>query len=133
MHTLSPFWKNPLTLILTGGLPMGLALGIRLPQGLFLMPVTTDRAWSREAFGFRIALHNLIWGVAQPFAGMIADRFGSARAMAAGVAVYAAGLLLISGAANPMEFSLSAEVLIGAGLSGTAYGVVYGAFSRISH
>lgn len=131
MRTQDSFWKYPMTLVLVGGMLMGLALGIRHAQGLFLIPVTTDRAWSREAFGFAIALQNLVWGVAQPIAGMIADRFGSAKVMAVGVASYATGLLLMSGAANPVEFTLSAGVLIGAGLSGTAFGAVYGALSRM--
>ena len=131
MQTQRLFWKNPLALVVAGGLLMGLALGIRHAQGLFLIPVTTDRVWSREAFGFAIALQNLIWGVAQPFAGMIADRFGSAKVMAVGVASYATGLFLMSGAATPVEFTLSAGMLVGVGLSGTAFGAVYGALSRM--
>lgn len=131
MRTQSSFWKNPLTLVIAGGILMGLALGIRHVQGLFLIPVTMDRSWSREAFGFAIALQNLIWGVAQPLTGMIADRFGSAKVMAVGVASYALGLFLMSGAATPVGFTLSAGGLIGVGLSGTAFGAVYGALSRM--
>jgi len=131
MQSQSAFWKNPLTLVLAGGILMGLALGIRHVQGLFLIPVTMDRSWSREAFGFAIALQNLIWGVAQPFTGMIADRFGSAKVMAVGVASYALGLFLMSAAATPVSLTLSAGGLIGVGLSGTAFGAVYGALSRM--
>lgn len=53
--------------IICGGLIMGLALGTRHIQGLFLVPITMDHHWPREVFGFAIALQNLIWGVAQPF------------------------------------------------------------------
>ncbi len=77
MQTQGSIWKKPLTLVIAGGLLMGFALGIRHVQGLFLIPVTMDRSWSREAFGIAIALQNLLWGVAQPFTGLIADRFGS--------------------------------------------------------
>ena len=62
--------------ILCGGLIMGLALGSRHVQGLFLVPMTLDRAWSRESFGFALAMQNLVWGLAQPLTGMVADRFG---------------------------------------------------------
>ena len=55
--------------ILAGGLIMGLALGVRHVQGLFLLPVTMDRGWSREMFGFAMAVQNLTWGLAQPFTG----------------------------------------------------------------
>ena len=62
-----------------GGLIMGAALGIRHVQGLFLAPVSLDHGWSREAFSLALALQNLIWGVAQPFTGMVADRLLAAR------------------------------------------------------
>ena len=69
---------------------MGAALGIRHVQGLFLAPVSLDHGWSREAFRLALALQNLIWGVAQPFTGMVADRFGSLRVIVAGMLLYAA-------------------------------------------
>ena len=53
--------------------------------GLFLLPVSMDRGWSRETFAMAMALQNLTWGVAQPFTGMIADRHGSAKVIAAGL------------------------------------------------
>lgn len=118
--------------ILAGGLVMGLALGIRHSQGIFLLPITQDQGWSREAFGFAIAVQNLMWGVAQPFTGMIADRFGSRRTIVAGLLFYAGGLLAMSSASTPAAFTMSAGVCIGIGLSGTAFGVIYGALSRIA-
>lgn len=118
--------------ILAGGLVMGLALGIRHSQGIFLLPITQDQGWSREAFGFAIAVQNLMWGLAQPFTGMIADRFGSRRTIVAGLLFYGAGLLAMSSAATPAAFTMSAGVCIGIGLSGTAFGVIYGALSRIA-
>lgn len=118
--------------ILAGGLVMGLALGIRHSQGIFLLPITQDQGWSREAFGFAIAVQNLMWGLAQPFTGMIADRFGSRRTIVAGLLFYGAGLLAMSSAATPAAFTMSAGVCIGIGLSGTAFGVIYGAISRIA-
>lgn len=124
--------RNTLWLIVVaGGLVMGLSLGVRHAQGLFLVPVTIDRSWSRETFGFAIALQNLVWGLAQPFTGMIADRFGSRRVMAAGLVCYAAGLALMSQAQAPAAFTLSAGLCVGVALAGTAFGVVYGAISRL--
>jgi len=118
-------------IVITGGLIMGLALGVRHAQGIFLLPITLDRGWSRETFGFAIALQNLVWGLAQPLTGMIADRFGSRRVMAGGLLAYGGGLLLMAQAATPTAFSLSAGVCIGIGLAGTSFGVVYGAISRL--
>jgi MFS family permease len=124
--------QSPWLPVLAGGAVIGLALGIRHVQGLFLVPITMDRGWTRETFGLAIALQNLIWGVAQPFAGMLADRFGAAKVVLAGIVVYAVGLLLMAHAGTPLGFTLSAGLLIGMGLSGTSFGVVYGAISRLT-
>ncbi|MGE5493399.1 MAG: MFS transporter [Actinomycetota bacterium] len=125
------WWNNPLLIVVAGGLVMGLALGVRHAQGIFLMPITLERGWSREAFGFAIAVQNLVWGLAQPITGMIADRFGSRRVIAGGLAFYGAGLILMSQAPTPAAFTLSAGLCIGVALAGTAFGVVYGALSRL--
>jgi Arabinose efflux permease len=117
--------------VLAGGIVMGMALGVRHVQGLFLLPVTLDRGWSRELFGMAMAVQNLTWGLAQPFTGMVADRWGSARVIVAGMACYALGLVLMAHADTPAAFVLSAGVCIGVALSGTAFAVIYGALSRL--
>ena len=120
-----------IVLILAGGCIVGLSMGIRHVQGLFQLPVVQAYGWPRETFGFALAIQNLLWGVAQPFAGMIADRWGSLRVIVGGALCYAGGLFLMSIAATPATFVLSAGVLIGLGLAGTAFGTVYGAVSRL--
>ena len=130
--TSKSFRQSPWLPVLAGGAVIGVALGIRHVQGLFLVPVTMGRGWTRETFGLAIALQNLIWGAAQPFAGMLADRYGAAKVVVAGIVVYALGLLLMAHAGTPLGFTLSAGGLIGLGLSGTSFGVVYGAISRLT-
>jgi MFS family permease len=80
-------------LVLSGGMVMGLSLGIRQAQGLFMLPMAIDLGWSREALGFAFAVQNLVWGVTQPLIGMLADRFDSAKVILAGIVVYALGFL----------------------------------------
>lgn len=118
-------------LVLAGGIVMGLALGVRHVQGLFLLPVSMDRGWSRETFAMAMAVQNLTWGIAQPFTGMIADRFGSAKVIAGGLAFYALGLVGMAHAATPATFLLTAGVCVGIALSGTAFAAIYGALSRL--
>ena len=125
------WWRQAWVLVLAGGIVMGLALGVRHVQGLFLLPVTMDRGWSRETFGFALAIQNLSWGIAQPFTGMVADRFGSAKVIAAGLLFYALGLFLMIHADTPAGFVWAAGLCIGIGLSGTTFGAVYGAISRL--
>jgi MFS family permease len=118
--------------VICGGLIMGAGLGARHVQGLFLLPMTMDRGFSRETFGLAIALQNLVWGLTQPFAGMLADRYGAAKVIAAGALAYAAGLWLTALSATALQLDLSAGLLVGTGLSGTTFGVVYGALSRLA-
>src|SRR5690349_24817127 len=82
-------WQQRWLIVLAAGAVMGAALGIRHVQGLFLQPVTLDQGWSREVFGFTLAMQNLVWGLAQPFTGMIADRFGSMKVILPGMLLYA--------------------------------------------
>lgn len=118
-------------LVLAGGVVMGLALGARHVQGLFMLPVTMDRGWSRETFAMALAVQNLTWGVVQPFTGMIADRYGSAKVIAAGMVFYALGLAGMAHATTPAGFMWTAGVCIGIALSGTAFATIYGALSRL--
>lgn len=118
-------------LVLAGGLVMGLALGVRHVQGLFLLPVSMDRGWSRETFAIALAVQNLTWGIAQPLTGMIADRYGSAKVIAGGLVFYALGLVGMAYASTPAAFMLTAGVCIGIALSGTAFAAIYGALSRL--
>ncbi|MCB1991858.1 MAG: MFS transporter, partial [Geminicoccaceae bacterium] len=61
-------------LLVCGAVIVALSLGIRFTFGLFLQPVSMANGWGREVFGFAMAAQNLVWGLAQPFAGMAADR-----------------------------------------------------------
>ncbi|WP_432778099.1 MFS transporter [Burkholderia gladioli pv. alliicola] len=124
-------WRHRWLLVIMGGIVMGGALGVRNVQGLFLMPVTLDHGWSRETFGLALALQNLLWGIAQPFTGMIADRYGSARVIFAGAVLYALGLVVMALAATPGVYTLGTGLMVGIALSGTAFGAVYGALSRL--
>lgn len=124
-------WRRRWLLVLAGGIVMGAALGVRNVQGLFLMPVTLDHGWPREVFGFALALQNLLWGVSQPLTGMVADRFGSARVIAAGAVLYAVGLVVMAHSATAGFYTLGTGLLVGVALSGCAFGAVYGALSRL--
>ena len=79
-HSPSTRWLHaPQTIIVAGCLIALIAFGVRATMGLFTAPISDAHGWGREVFGFAMAMQNLIWGLAQPFAGMIADRYGAMR------------------------------------------------------
>ncbi|HEU4620653.1 MAG TPA: MFS transporter [Burkholderiaceae bacterium] len=118
------------TVLVCGGLVLTLSMGIRHGFGFWQLPMTQAYGWTRETFAFALALQNLLWGATQPFAGMIADRFGAFRVLLVATLLYASGLALMALSSNGLMFSSSAGVLIGLALSGTTYSVVYGVIGR---
>lgn len=121
---------SPTTVLIAGALILALSLGIRHGFGLFLQPMSEDQGWGREEFALAIAIQNLVWGAAQPLTGMLADRIGAGKAIVGGAVLYGIGLLAMAYAATPLQLSLSAGLVIGLGLSGTSFAVVFGAVSR---
>jgi len=117
-------------LLLCGSLVVTLSLGIRHTFGLFLQPMSQDLGWTRGTFSLALALQNLVWGIAQPYAGWLADRYGAGRVIVAGGLAYTLGLVVMAYSTEPLSLNLSAGVLIGLGMSGTSFSVVYGAVGR---
>jgi MFS family permease len=124
-------WRTPLLVIGFGCLISLMSFGPRSSLGFFLTPMSAANHWGRDVFAFALALQNLLWGVGQPLAGIIADRFGTARVLCFGGAMYAAGLALMSHATSSAALDISAGVLIGFGLSGTSFMVVLAAFGKL--
>jgi MFS family permease len=108
-----------------------LATGPRTTMGFFLTPMTTEFGWSREVFALAIAIQNLAWGIGQPFVGMLADRFGTARVLTIGTLLYSLGLVLMAHTSDPVMLQLTAGVVIGLGIAGSAFLLVIAAFSRL--
>lgn len=123
--------RAQLVAVVAGGLVLGYALGSRHVQGLFMMPLVVDRGWSREVFALSLGLQALAWGFLQPITGALADRFGSARVIAAGCVVYGIGLFLEAIATVPALLHLGAGVLTGIALTATAFATIYAAVARI--
>ena len=124
-------WYGAVVALVCGSLILLVSLGVRHTFGLFLQPVTMDQGWGRETFAFAIALQNLVWGASQPFTGVIADRYGAKPVVTAGAVLYGLGLYTMSQVAGETVFILGAGVLIGLGLSGTTFPVIFGAISRL--
>ncbi len=124
-------WRTPTLIIGFGCLIALMSFGPRSALGFFLTPMSNANHWGRDVFAFALALQNLLWGAGQPFAGIIADRFGTARVLCIGALMYAAGLALMAQAASGPMLDLSAGALIGFGLAGTSFMVTLAAFGKL--
>ncbi len=122
--------RGMLVLLVASGLVISICMGLRQSLGLFMRPMTLELGISAAAFGFAIALQNIVWGLSQPFVGALADRYGPRPILIATALTYAAGLLLMAFAsAIPGGLSI-AGFLAGVGTAGTGFGVLIGTVSR---
>jgi MFS family permease len=124
-------WRTPAFVVGCGCLIALLSFGPRSAIGQFLTPLSVSGNWGRDVFSLAVAIQNLLWGVGQPFAGAVADRFGPVRVLWAGAIVYAIGLVLMAYSTTPAMLHLSAGVLIGFGLSGCSFNLVIGALGKL--
>jgi len=124
-------WRTPLVVTIAGCIIAMVSFGPRSSLGFFLTPLSSTNGWGREVFAFAVAIQNLLWGIGQPFAGAVADRFGTNRVLMIGAVFYAAGLALMAHSTTPGMIDLTAGVLIGLGLSGCSFNIVLGAFGKL--
>ena len=110
---------------------LAINFGFRSSLGLFLKPISESFGYGREIFAFSLALQNLFWGLFQPLAGAIADKYGTAKVIILGSMLYALGLYITGTADGFIDLHLGAGILIGMGISGTGLGVVLPAMARM--
>lgn len=125
-----PYINRDTLLILSAAVILSAAMGIRQTFGLFVEPFSLERGLPVTLIAFAIAIHNLVWGAAQPFAGAAADRYGAVPVVAFGAALFALGLCLAAMAPSGIMLVLGLGVLVGIGISCTAFGVVLTSVGR---
>ncbi len=106
-----------------------ISFAIRASFGVFQIPIAEEFGWLRTDFSLAIAIQNLAWGIGQPIFGAIAEKIGDRKAIVMGAFIYAAGLLLSSGATTPLAHQMY-EVLVGFGIAGTGFGVILAVVGR---
>ncbi len=122
---------SPEIIILAACAMSMLTFGPRASSGNFQLPILSAYGWGSDTFSFALAIQNLLWGLGQPFAGALADRFGSVRVLSGGAILYATGCAFMAVADTPVTFTLTAGVMIGFGLSGCAMSLVVGALAKL--
>lgn len=124
-------WRTPLVILVCGCLIGALGFGPRAALGLFLTPMSHAYSWGRDVFGLALAIQVLVWGTVTPFAGAVADRFGSLPVLAVGAFLYFAGLVMMAYSTTPGMLDLSAGVLCGLGIGATSFTLVIASFGKL--
>jgi MFS family permease len=130
-HSKSIIWRTLFVVVGFGCLIALISNGPRTAIGFFLTPLSSANHWGRDVFALALALQNLLWGVGQPLAGMIADRFGTIPVICVGALMYGLGLVLMAHATSAPMLDASAGALIGFGLAGCSFMIVLAAFGKL--
>lgn len=120
-----------LVVVASAAVILSISMGIRQSLGLFLRPINQELGVSASTFGLALAVQSLIWGISQPFVGALGDRFGARPVVIGCAAVYAAGLLLMAWGEPVLGLNGGAGVMVGMGIAGTGFGVLFGAVARV--
>ncbi len=126
-----PLWRTPTAVIIAGCLIALLGFGVRSSLGLFLAPLTLDHGWTRQDFGFALAIQNLLWGLGAPVASALADRFGPARVLLVGALLYAAGVAGMALSDTVFLFTITAGIVTGLGIAFTGFGIALAAMAKV--
>ncbi len=127
-----PQYKRLLSLtIILACVLLAFNFGIRSSMGFLMKPISENFGYGREVFAFSLALQNLFWGLSQPIAGALADRYGSSKAIVGGALLYSLGLYVTANAGGIWSLHTGAGILIGMGIAGTGFGVVLPAIARM--
>jgi predicted MFS family arabinose efflux permease len=105
-------------------------MGIRQTQGLFLFPIAGSTGVGIATISFAMAIGQFVWGAMQPVAGALADRFGAARILAAGLFVLAVGSVLTPLLTSAFGLVLTFGVLTAAGAGAGSFSVLISPLAR---
>lgn len=123
-------WRTPMVVLTCGTIILFISFGARNIFGILLDPMTESASISVGDFSFAIGLQAVIWGLTTPITASLAERYGTARMIALGGTLYAAGLILMSLVQTPAHIHLTAGLMLGLGLSATGFPIILAAITK---
>jgi predicted MFS family arabinose efflux permease len=105
-------------------------MGVRQSLGLFISPLKGSTGLGIATVSLAFAIAQLMWGVIQPVAGAVADRYGPTKVLIAGLVVLAFGMALTPLMASGFGLVVSLGILSAIGSGAGSFSVLIGAASR---
>ena len=107
-----------------------ITMGMRQTLGLYIAPIIDSTHVGYAAMSFALAIGQLMWGVAQPAFGALADRHGPCACCVIGALMLAAGTALTPFATNEFALIATIGVLTAAGAGAGSFGVLFGVVAQ---
>jgi predicted MFS family arabinose efflux permease len=124
------FNRRQTWIIASAALVFALIFGIRQSQALFIGPLNTATGLGIAAISLAFAVAQLMWGITQPFAGAIADRYGSGRVIAIGAVLVMIGTILTPYAHTTWMLIVLIGIVAAGGAGMAGLGVLMSAVGR---
>jgi len=114
--------RSYLALAIAAGAVFALALGIRQAQPLFISAINSSTGVGYATISLAFGIAQLMWGIGQPVAGAVSDRWGPRPVMIGGALALALGTAIIPFATTAWALILAIGVVAaaGAGAAGPA-------------
>jgi MFS family permease len=122
--------RRALLLMVTAAAILMITMGSRQSLGLFIAPIIDSTHVGYATMSLAMAVGQLMWGIAQPTFGAMADRHGAYRVLLVGALMLAAGSALTPFATNPFALIATIGFLTAAGAGAGSFAVLIGVVAQ---
>lgn len=122
--------RRHIALVAAAGLVFALIFGVRQSVALFIGPINSATGLGIAAISLAFACAQLMWGITQPIAGAVADKYGTGRVIAVGAVLVMLGTVLTPFATSTWMLVLLIGVVAAGGGGMAGLGVLMSAVGR---
>jgi len=123
--------RAQILLVGAGAMVLALVFGVRMSLALFISPLNSATGLGIAAISLAFACAQLMWGITQPIAGALADKYGTGRVLATGIALVTLGTVMTPYATSTWMLIVLVGVVAAGGAGMTGLGVVMSAIGRV--
>ncbi len=124
MQTSAHSTKLPWLIALSAASVLMITMGIRMSLGLLVQPIVSTTALGITTVSFAMAVCQLMWGVAQPLSGALADRYGAWPVLFWGTLLMAAGCALVPLAPTAWGLTLALGIMLAMGSGAGSHSIL---------
>jgi predicted MFS family arabinose efflux permease len=119
-----------LAIVLSAAGILMITMGTRQSLGLFMGPMNSSTGLGVVTLSLALAIGQFVWGLAQPIAGAIADRWGSRYVLFAAIFFAALGLALTPFMDTGIGLGITQGILFAGGAGAASFSILMGATAK---